>query len=365
MTLAGNNIKVKIWRILYANDDSVGGAVVTGTYIGSYPARLQANPEEQILMQQGLETERTFKINIVPGYLDIRERDELTVIAPTDHVYYNKWFRVRGVSYSSLNKRDPRNYMMLTVSISVRAHSDDAVLQEGTTVATTTTTATTLYDRIVALSPTVFNPLGDASSPLADVMGNNGTFDAGGLLNFRQAGIGDGNLSIRFYTGSYAKSSSAYDSLVVPDSKFSGYLWVKFISPSLANNNSYTTINFDFYNGSDTYFGIEKALTANTLNFTYPNNVFPPAKVISMPVDYNWHVYVWTLDYALSRFRGYCDGILIGEVNSLNSVGLGAYSFLGWDGSTSDAKLNAYLQYHAIWVNKELTQNEITGISTI
>ena len=355
MAIAGNNIKVRIFRINYVNDDIVGGAVVTGTVIGDYPARLQANPEEQLLLQQGLETERTFKINIVPGYLDIRERDELMVIAPTDHVYYGKWFRVRGVSYSSLNKRDPRNYMMLTVSRSVRSH----------TTLESIPILTSLYSRILALSPTVFNPLGDASSPLADVMGNNGTFNAGGLLNFQQAGIGDGNLSMRFYTGSYALSSSAYDSLLVPDSKFSGYLWVKFISPSLANNNSYTTINFDFYNGSDTYFGIEKALTANTLNFTYPNNVFPPAKVISMPVDYNWHVYVWTLDYALSRFRGYCDGILIGEVNSFYSVGLGAYSFLGWDGSTSDAKLNAYLQYHAIWVNKELTQNEITGISTI
>jgi len=353
--IAGNNIKVRIFRINYVNDDIVGGAVVTGTVIGDYPARLQANPEEQLLLQQGLETERTFKINIVPGYLDIRERDELMVIAPTDHVYYGKWFRVRGVSYSSLNKRDPRNYMMLTVSRSVRSH----------TTLESIPILTSLYSRILALSPTVFNPLGDASSPLADVMGNNGTFNAGGLLNFQQAGIGDGNLSMRFYTGSYAQSSSAYDSLLVPDSKFSGYLWVKFISPSLANNNSYTTINFDFYNGSDTYFGIEKALTANTLNFTYPNNVFPPAKVISMPVDYNWHVYVWTLDYALSRFRGYCDGILIGEVNSLNSVGLGAYSFLGWDSPTPDAKLNAYLQYHAIWVNKELTQDEITGISTI
>jgi len=122
MTLAGNNIKVRIFRINYSDDNTVGGAVVTGTAIGDYPARLQANPEEQLLLQQGLETERTFKLNLVPGYLDIRERDELEIIQPTDHVYYGQRFRVRGVTYSSMNKRDPRNYMSLTLTRDVRAH---------------------------------------------------------------------------------------------------------------------------------------------------------------------------------------------------------------------------------------------------
>lgn len=122
MTLAGNNIRVRIWRTNYSSDDTVGGSVVTGTVVGDYPARLQANPQEQLLLQQGLETERTFKVNIVPGYLDIRERDELEVIQPTDHVYYGQRFRIRGVSYSSLNKRDPRSYLMLTLTRDVRAH---------------------------------------------------------------------------------------------------------------------------------------------------------------------------------------------------------------------------------------------------
>jgi len=122
MAIAGNNIKIRIWRTNYSPDDIVGGAIVTGTVLGDYPARLQANPEEQLLLQQGLETERTFKINLVPGYLDVRERDEVEVLAPTDHVYYGQRFRVRGVSYSSLNKRDPRNYLMITLTRDVRAH---------------------------------------------------------------------------------------------------------------------------------------------------------------------------------------------------------------------------------------------------
>ena len=122
MTLAGNNVKVRIFRISYSADNSVGGAVVTGTCIGTYPARLQAVPEEQLLLQQGLETERTFKLNLVPGYLDIRERDELEIYEPEDHVYYGERFRIRGVTYSSFNRRDPRNYMQLTLTRDVRAH---------------------------------------------------------------------------------------------------------------------------------------------------------------------------------------------------------------------------------------------------
>lgn len=122
MTLAGNNIQIQIFRINYSDDDVVGGANITGTFIGKYPARLQATPQEQLLLQQGLETERTFKVNLVPGYLDIRERDELEICAPTDHVYYGQRFRIRGVSYSSMNKRDPRNYMQLTLTRDVRAH---------------------------------------------------------------------------------------------------------------------------------------------------------------------------------------------------------------------------------------------------
>ncbi len=91
---AGLNIKSSIWRIDYETDNTVGGAVTTGTVVyENVFTRLQSNPEEQLLLQQGLETERTFKVVVVPGTMDIRERDELQVTAPTDHIYYGQRFK--------------------------------------------------------------------------------------------------------------------------------------------------------------------------------------------------------------------------------------------------------------------------------
>jgi hypothetical protein len=121
--VAGANTKVTIWRMDTDDDDSVGGAVITGTSVYTHiNIRFQAEPEQQLLLQQGLQTMRTFTAMVVPGYLDIRERDELEVTAPIDHIYYGKRFRITSVSYSSHNRRDPRNYIRLGLIRSVRAH---------------------------------------------------------------------------------------------------------------------------------------------------------------------------------------------------------------------------------------------------
>jgi hypothetical protein len=123
MTIAGSNVRANIWRISWGADDVVGGAVTTGTlYYQNVYARFQANPEEQLILQQGLETVRTYTATIILGTLDIRERDEFEVSKPTDHRYYGERFRIIGVQYTDLNKRDPRNYMILQMTRSVRAH---------------------------------------------------------------------------------------------------------------------------------------------------------------------------------------------------------------------------------------------------
>lgn len=122
---SGLNIRVSIWRMGYRDDDSIGGAVFSGTVLYSGIAcRMQAQPVEQVLLQQGLETERTFTAVIVPGTLSIRERDELEVTAPFDHPYINKRFRIEAMRWSDFNPRNPRNYIMLDLSRSVRAHSE-------------------------------------------------------------------------------------------------------------------------------------------------------------------------------------------------------------------------------------------------
>ncbi len=121
--MAGVNCLLSIWRWSFTSDDDTGGAAPTGTYVyRDVRAFLEEQPEEQLLLQQGLETQKVFKARITPGYLTIYERDEVTVVAPSDHYYYNKRFRVTNVRPAVMNRRDPRAYTLLTLLRSERAH---------------------------------------------------------------------------------------------------------------------------------------------------------------------------------------------------------------------------------------------------
>ena len=123
MTIAGSNCRVDIYRILEDSDDVVGGAVVTGTLqYQNVHARFQADREDMMFLQQGLETLRTYTFTVFPVSMDIKERDEIEVIQPTDHKYYGNRFRIMSVRYSDFNQRDPRNYIILHSTRSVRAH---------------------------------------------------------------------------------------------------------------------------------------------------------------------------------------------------------------------------------------------------
>lgn len=120
---SGLNIRVSIWRFEQQDDDSVGGAIYSGTLLyREVLCRIQAQPIEQVLLQQGLETLRTFDAIVVPGTLSIEERDELEVTFPYDHPYINKRFRIEGMRWSDHNPRDPRGYIMLSLTRSVQAH---------------------------------------------------------------------------------------------------------------------------------------------------------------------------------------------------------------------------------------------------
>ena len=123
---AGMTSRVNIWRIDYDSDDIVGVAMTTGSVAHSnVHARIEANEQEQLFMQQpGLETIRTFNAIIVPGSLDVRERDELEVTAPAHHPYYGVRFRIVGVQYSSMDRYNPNNYMRLSMTREVRSHAN-------------------------------------------------------------------------------------------------------------------------------------------------------------------------------------------------------------------------------------------------
>lgn len=120
-------MRFTIWRMstLSGTDDVVGGAVITGSIVyDQVQGRMQAQPSQQLLLQQGLETERTFTARVIPGTLTIYERDEVEVVEPFDHPYHGLRFRVIGSRYSDFNPRDPRNYILLDLVRDVRAHAN-------------------------------------------------------------------------------------------------------------------------------------------------------------------------------------------------------------------------------------------------
>lgn len=120
---AGSNIKGTVWRMTPGTDDYAGGVSITGTPIyNNLGARMQSNPEEQVLLQQGFTTLRTFNMIIHRGNLDIRERDEYEITFPPNHPYINDRFRIVGVRYSDLN--DNRRYMILSLIRSERAQTE-------------------------------------------------------------------------------------------------------------------------------------------------------------------------------------------------------------------------------------------------
>lgn len=95
----GLNLKVDIIQINYSSDDEVGGAIVTGTTAyRSVPARIAASRPSQASLEQGLEVNRIFDMALVGKCAEnVNERDEVLVVWPEDHPYYNERFRIMGI----------------------------------------------------------------------------------------------------------------------------------------------------------------------------------------------------------------------------------------------------------------------------
>lgn len=121
--MAGYRERANIYRINFGDDDIVGGAMVTGTlqYANVMTEMSQQIPS-QMLLQQGLETQMTWTATVIPGTMDIRERDEYEPIAPFNHPYYGLRFRIVGVWKSTNLPYDPKNYMVLSLMRSRVAH---------------------------------------------------------------------------------------------------------------------------------------------------------------------------------------------------------------------------------------------------
>lgn len=120
---AGQNLRCTIWRITESVDDTIGGALITGSAVyTNMPIRIEEQPVQQLLLQQGLETVKTFEGTLIPGTLVVKERDEIEITFPVEDVRYGDKYRVVNTRPASLNTRDPRSYISLTLVRSERAH---------------------------------------------------------------------------------------------------------------------------------------------------------------------------------------------------------------------------------------------------
>ena len=122
---AGLNTRFTIWRMgTVAGDDSVGGAIPTGTpTYTNVRGRIEGRPTTQVFLEQGLETDHLWNVIVRPATMDIRERDELEVTAPPTHFNLGDRFRIRGVLRGSMHPRDGRNTLNLDVSKIERSRS--------------------------------------------------------------------------------------------------------------------------------------------------------------------------------------------------------------------------------------------------
>lgn len=115
---AGLYLQGRVWRFTASsNDDSVGGAVPTGTVLYTPVfARLHSEKPTQALLEQGLVTPEIFRATIFPPTMVLQHNDQLEITNPITSIHYGKKFVIIGVQYSSMD--DPRRF----ISVTMRRH---------------------------------------------------------------------------------------------------------------------------------------------------------------------------------------------------------------------------------------------------
>lgn len=130
---AGSNCKLRAIRLVYIDDDDVGGAAPSGTVLHhSLDARVDEEmadvgflrQNESTYRGQGIESKASFSALIWGHNLQIREQDELVVISPPNHHYYGKYFRVEGIKYDSRHPGIKQGYLLVKMTRSQIAHAE-------------------------------------------------------------------------------------------------------------------------------------------------------------------------------------------------------------------------------------------------
>jgi hypothetical protein len=122
----GLNRVCELITFTYPSDDSVGGAVPSGTVL--YPrlsARIEANMPTMALLEQGLEVPTTYQVLLFPGNITVKHNDQIHFVAPVNDWFYGKKFRVIGLTRSSIHPANDRNLLKVIVKRWEDGHSND------------------------------------------------------------------------------------------------------------------------------------------------------------------------------------------------------------------------------------------------
>lgn len=122
---AGNNLHAKFWRFSYPVDDSVGGALPSGSVVVGYAeGRIQASSPIPAYAMQGVETSKIYMGEFYPGTLDIKEFDQCEVVSPPNHPLYGLKMRIDTVQRSNYHPADPRGILLITM-VRATKHGND------------------------------------------------------------------------------------------------------------------------------------------------------------------------------------------------------------------------------------------------
>ena len=114
----------RIWRFSYLNDDSVGGALPTGTVLYTPVfARIFTEKPTLALLEQGLETPELFSAIMEPGDITLNHNDQYEVTAPNISPYKNLKFVIISIQTPSM--LDDRRYVRVVMRRFVVAHSNN------------------------------------------------------------------------------------------------------------------------------------------------------------------------------------------------------------------------------------------------
>lgn len=128
--IAGFNIKGKIWRFTNPANDSVGGAVPTGTVLYEPVwSRIRSEKPTLALLEQGLETPEIFTAHLAysayspTGTFDVQHNDQYEVTFPQISPHYGKKFVIIGIRPTSFV--DERKHLVVTLRREETANSNN------------------------------------------------------------------------------------------------------------------------------------------------------------------------------------------------------------------------------------------------